>query len=224
MSTKRLVTAIERFNAMTKRAQPQKTVKTYPQPDLTNAFIVDVFSIATTYNGDPFGTWTFNPKSHRIDKLNQAYVTVSATHWSTPAAFDKAVIKMFNMAAEQFEMGTNLALAYRMEHSAFNFPEKAFRVVCHPDNKDAIKNYYESDKLVEILTTRACKTYQHYVIPYHEFLGVLLQFNNFEMYNVMINPRVVARVKHVGGYKASMDSFTEKRDDAIKFLLGKKAA
>jgi hypothetical protein len=201
-----------------------KPIEMHPQPDLINAFCVDTFSIVTIYNGDPFGTWRFNPKTHRIEKINQSVVAVTAAHWSTPNAFDKAVIKMFDKAAEQFEMVTNLALAYRMEHSAFNFSEKAFRVVCHPDNKNAIKDYYESKKLVEILPTRACKTYQHYVIPYQELLGVLLQHNNFEMYNVMINPRVVVKIKHVGGYKASMDSFTEKREDAIRFLLGKKAA
>ena len=224
MSTKRLLAARDRFTAMVKRAQPQKPIETYPQPELTNIFIQDVFSVATTYNGDLFGTWMFNPKSHRIDKRKQAFVTLTATHWNSPDAFDKAVIRMFDKAAEQFDMTTNLALAYRMEHSAFNFPDRNFNVVCHPANASAILDYYSSKNLSKIHTTRACKTHDHYVIPHPEFFGVLLYWNNFEMYNVMINPRMVIRVKHVGGYKASMDAFTEKCEAAIKFLLGKKEA
>lgn len=221
MSTKRLLQARDHFTAMAYRAQPKAVIVQHPVPDLAYAFVNDTWDVSSNYNNYILGSWTFNSKSHKINEQKKSWMNITATKWSSPAHFDKAVIRMFDRAAEKYDLCTNLAIAYRAGFNAFAFPENSFSIVCHPDNEDTIKTYYGKrsvEKMDRVFATKACKKTAHYVIPYPEFLGVLLCHKNFEMYNVGINPRTIIKVDHVGGYEPAMDSLDQETINAIKSL------
>lgn len=216
--SKRLASAVQHYNAMTRNLHPDVDVIEENKPTLLDALIYE-FTCGQAYDSDVLGAFLL------LGDKRVAFTTYfrhfpGFADWDSPEEFDRHFVKTLNKAAKKYEHLLDLGIAYRL-HS---LPEDAeYQLLCHPDCADDALTYWTngssflSRKIkrdLHVITTKAIPKTYHFLTPRQEFLGLAVCSKDYSQIGWFFVPMFVIRINHTSEVNTWGDVPTSEFDKA----------